>query len=235
MDELENEGQNIRRAYQRRLPSDISKDYYFMQRNTGNTESVTVEYGFLDGKGDDVNLLKNNWNNLAEGVVRAVAIYTGIPYDINNNVYTVSSGDSLWSISKKFNTTVDKLKLVNNLSSNLLSIGQVLTIPGNNDNNIDSVNYIVQSGDTLYKIANKYNTTVSDIMKLNNLSSNLLSVGQILNIPNINDNVNLVNYTVQSGDTLYKIANKYNTTVSDIINKNGLTSNLLKIGQILVI
>ena len=72
-------------------------------------------------------------------------------------------------------------------------------------------------------------------MKLNNLSSNLLSVGQILNIPNINDNVNLVNYTVQSGDTLYKIANKYNTTVSDIINKNGLTSNLLKIGQILVI
>ena len=53
--ELESEGQNIRKAYQRRLPSDTSKDYYFMQRNTGDTESITVEYGFLDSTGDDVN------------------------------------------------------------------------------------------------------------------------------------------------------------------------------------
>ena len=59
--ELGNEGQNIRKAYQRRLPSDTSKDYYFMQRDTGDTESVTVEYGFLDSTGDDVNQLKNKF------------------------------------------------------------------------------------------------------------------------------------------------------------------------------
>ena len=70
-----------------------------MQRNTGNTESVTVEYGFLDSKGDDVNQLKNNWQNLAEGVVRAVSEYAGIPYNTNGNsenTYTVVSGDTLF-------------------------------------------------------------------------------------------------------------------------------------------
>ena len=113
----------------------------------------------------------------------------------------------------------------------MLSIGQVLKII--EDNNVNTITYIVQSGDTLYKIANKYNTTVSDIMKLNNLSSNLLSIGQELLIPTEIEEV--ITYTVQSGDTLYKIANKYNTTVNDLISKNGLNSTILSIGQILVI
>ena len=214
----------------------MTKDYYFMQRNTGNTESITVEYGFLDSKGDDVNLLKNKWQNLAEAVVRAVTQYAGIPYNIqdngnNSNTYTVVSGDSLWSIAKKFNTSVDELKKFNNLSSNLLSIGQVLMIPGNN---LDTISYIVKRGDTLYKIANNYSVSVSDIMKLNNLSSNLLSIGQELLIPSNEVDKNIT-YVVQNGDTLYKIANKYNTTVNDLINKNGLNSTILSIGQSLII
>ena len=52
LQELANEGQKIRKAYQRRLPSDLSKDYYFMQRKTGITELITVEYGILDTKAD---------------------------------------------------------------------------------------------------------------------------------------------------------------------------------------
>ena len=107
LNELEKEGQNIRRAYQRRLPNDTTKDYYFMQRNTGNTESVTVEYGFLDSKGDDVNQLKNNWQNLAEAVVRAISEYAGIPYNINNfssdNVYYVVSGDTIFMGNNEYN------------------------------------------------------------------------------------------------------------------------------------
>ena len=96
-------------------------------------------------------------------------------------------------------------------------------------------NYIVKRGDTLYKIANEYNTNVSDIMKLNNLSSNLLSIGQELLIPSNEIKNEVITYEVKRGDTLYKIANKYNTTVNDLISKNGLSSTILSIGQELVI
>ena len=78
LNELEKKGQNIRKAYQRRLPSDTSKDYYFIHRNTGVTEPVLVEYGFLDSTGDDVNQLKNNYREYAEAVVNAVLEYKNL-------------------------------------------------------------------------------------------------------------------------------------------------------------
>ena len=165
MKELENEGQNVRKAYQRRLPSDTSKDYYFMQRNTGNTESITVEYGFLDSKGDDVEQLKNNWKNYAEAVVRAIVNYLNLNYVPmpGDNYYTVKSGDSLWSIAKKLDVTVDQLKNINKLTSNVLRIGQILKIP--NKDILEENIYIVKNGDTLYKIAQEFNTTVEELKK----------------------------------------------------------------------
>ena len=230
--ELENEGQNIRKVYQRRLPSNTAKDYYFMQRDTGNTESITVEYGFLDSSGDDVNQLKNNWQNYAEAVVRALTEYlnlTYIPVE-GSNYYTVKSGDSLWSIAKKNNVSVSELKETNGLSSNALSIGQVLKIPIKEENQeLDINTYIVKKGDNLYKIAQQYNTTVNELIMLNNLTSSALSIGQILKIPQKVFNT----YVVKSGDSLYKIAQQYNTTVNELISLNNLTSTSLSIGQIL--
>jgi len=233
--ELGNEGQNIRKAYQRRLPSDTSKDYYFMQRNTGDTESITVEYGFLDSKGDDVNQLKNNWQNYAEAVVRALIEYLNLTYVPveGGNYYTVKSGDSLWSIAKKYNVSVSDLKNANGLTSSLLSIGDVLKIPTVIEDEPKENVYVVKKGDSLYKIAQNYDTTVSEIMKLNNLTSTALSIGQILEIPvkNVSNNT----YTVKSGDSLYKIAQNNNTTVNELKSLNNLTSNLLSIGQVLKI
>jgi LysM repeat protein len=233
LDNLEQEGQNIRDAYQRRLPSDTSKDYYFIHRNTGSTQPVIVEYGFLDSTADDVEQLKNNYEEYAEAVVRALSQYIGITYKAptGSNYYTVVSGDSLWSIAKKYNTTVSELKELNNLTSNTLSIGQILKLP-TNEAEESSNTYTVKSGDTLYSIANKYNTTVSELKSLNNLTSNTLSIGQTLKIPSTE---NYINYTVVSGDNLYSIARKYNTTVDAIKNLNNLTSNLLSIGQTLKI
>jgi LysM repeat protein len=86
------------------------------------------------------------------------------------------------------------------------------------------------AGDTLYSIARKYNTSVNELIRINNLSSNVLSIGQRLIIPKQNNT-----YTVVSGDTLYSIARKYNTTVSAIKKINNLTSDLLNIGQVLII
>ena len=99
-------------------------------RDTPNNETVIVEYGFADSDGDDVNLLKNDWEKLAEAVTKAIVDYAGGKYvaPFGSNYYTVKSGDSLWSISKKFGISVAELKNANNLSSNLLSIGQKIKI-----------------------------------------------------------------------------------------------------------
>ena len=234
LQELANEGQIIRKAYQRRLPSDTSKDYYFMQRNTGITEPITVEYGFLDTEAD-AEKLKNNYLDYAEAVVRAVLQYIGYT-DTTKNTYTVQKGDSLWSIAKKYNTTVEELKAANNLSSNLLSVGQILKIPTAQEVPENYTIYTVQKGDTLYKIANEYNLTVDDLIEYNNLSSTNLSIGQKILIPNeiINES-EYDTYIVKAGDSLYRIAINYNTTVDNLMDINNLSSNLLSIGQKLLV
>ena len=228
LNSLEAAGQNVRKVYQRRLPSNTSKDYYFIHRDTGETEPIIVEYGFLDSKSDDVEQLKNNYQKYANAVVDAVAEYIGI--QVNDMYYTVIKGDSLYSIAKKFNTTVDALKDANNLTNNNLAIGQILIIPSKEETN---GNYTVQAGDTLYKIANKFNTTVDEIKKFNNLDSNTLSIGQVLKIPEVIESNNI--YTVVKGDNLYSLAKKFDTTQDEIMKLNNLTSNLLSIGQKLII
>jgi LysM repeat protein len=149
-----------------------------------------------------------------------------------NNTYTVVKGDTLYSISRKFNISVDKLKEINNLSSNIISIGQVLKVSEDNNNNINYIYYTVIKGDTLYSISKRYKVSVEDIKSINNLSSNLLSIGQTLKIP---ENDIYTYYTVVKGDTLYSISKRYNISVEDIKNTNNLNSNLLSIGQILKI
>lgn len=239
-EELEKEGQNVRKYYQRRLPSNPAQDYYYMLRNTGNTEAIIVEYGFLDSTGDDINQLKNNYENYAEAVVRALADYIGATYIpvVGSDYYVVEKGDSLWSIARKLNTTVDELKSLNNLTSNNLAIGQVLKIPGSNIQNETDEFYIVKSGDTLYSIARENGLTVQDIISLNNLPSTNLKVGQRLRLKAGTSN-NLTNseniYTVVKGDSLYAIANRYNVSVQDIINANNLKTTALSIGQKLII
>lgn len=229
-------GQNMRKAYQRRLPSDTSKDYYFIHRNTGQTQPIIVEYGFLDSSGDDVNQLKNNWEELANAVVDAVADYIGVSTTTDESVYTVKSGDSLWSIAKRYGVTVNELKSANNLTSNTLSIGQKLKIPKTGTDEVETSTYTVKAGDSLYAIARKYNTTVDALKSLNNLTTNTLQIGQKLKIPvtGSEDSItNYITYTVKKGDNLYGIARAYGTTQQEIMNLNNLSSNLLSIGQTL--
>ena len=94
--------------------------------------------------------------------------------------YQVKKGDTLYQIAKKNNTSVAKLKKLNNLSSNTLTIGQTLLIPSSKE---EYFIYIVVKGDTLYQIAKKNNTTIDEIKKLNNLTTNTLKIGQKLKIP----------------------------------------------------
>ena len=176
----------------------------------------------------------------------------------NMFMYTVKSGDSLYSIAKKYNTTVNAIIDINNLKNNVLTIGQVIRIPEMYTEGELSVpnyvNYTVKKGDTLYSIARDFNTTASEIIKDNSLSSNTLTIGQNLKIrtkgsddlvveecfgeeyiPVDTNPISSFNYSVKSGDSLYSIARKFNTTVSDIVKLNNLTSNNLSINQILKI
>lgn len=245
LDEIEKEGQNIRKYYQQRLPSNPIKDYYFMHRNTPNTEAVIVEYGFLDSKGDDVNQLKNDYKKYAEAVVRGVANYKNIPYVASeeSGYYTVKKGDSLWSIATKYGLTVNDLKELNNLSSNVLSVGQTLKVIPTETEKVPEnyLVYIVKNGDNLWDIAKKYNTTVSTLMSVNNLSSDKLKINEQLLIPkegsidiDITPGVG-TKYTIKAGDTLYAIAKKFGVTVDNLKNINNLTSNTLTVGNILTI
>lgn len=234
--EFENVGQNVRKYYQRRLPSNPAKDYYYIMRDTPNNETIIVEYGFADSTGDDVNQLKNNWENLAEAVVKAITEYAGGKYiaPTGAKYYIVKTGDSLWSISKRFGITVDELKKANNLKSNLLSVGQNLIIPGLTSDATDE--YIVKKGDTLYGIARKFGLTVTELKKLNNLISNSLSIGDVLKVSKLTSNIDGDNtYIVKKGDSLYSIAQKYKTDVDTLKKLNNLTSNNLSINQILKI
>ena len=99
LNNLSKEGQIARRFYQRRLPSNPSKDYYYMLRETPNTEAVIVEYGFLDNARDAAKL-KNNYKDYAEAVVRAVAEYKGLPYNepglVTSGNYIVKPGDTIF-------------------------------------------------------------------------------------------------------------------------------------------
>ncbi len=143
----------------------------------------------------------------------------------------------MWKIANQFDTTVDNLISINNLSTTVLQVGQQLLVPSTQTTPPPTENYqtyTVKSGDSLWKIANKFNTTVDAIINLNNLTSNILQIGQELKVPSSSTAGNRI-YVVKSGDSLWKIANLYNTTVDDIKRLNNLTTNILQIGQELLI
>ncbi len=239
---LEIAGQPVLKYYQLRNSGNTALDDDYLIRNTANNQTIAIDYAYVDNA-SDANFLKNNYEALAEAVVKAIADYVGVTYTPadTEGYYVVKKGDTLWSIASKNNTTVSELKRINNLASNSLSIGQLIKLPtaetGSNSGTGTGTTYTVQKGDTLYSIAQRYNTTVDSIKLANNLTSNNLSIGQVLVIPGATDipNTNKITYTVQKGDSLWAIANKFDTTVDQIKLTNNLSSNNLSIGQILII
>ena len=281
-------------------------------------ETYTVKpgdtlYGISNQFGVSVTELANLNNikgsNLAVGTILKIPAKSGTNPD-NMFMYTVASGDTLYGIAKKYNTTVSKIKDLNYLTNDNLTIGQVIRIPekyfkedemympnyisytvapgdtlysiaANNSISVDTlikdnglqnnklnigqklkiripkeesiieecigpaytppstqntINYTVKKGDSLYSIATKYKTSVDNIKKLNNLITNNLSIGQTLKIPISSNQENIeTTYIVKAGDSLYSIARKYNTTIDILKRKNNLKTNILSIGQKLII
>ena len=230
-------GQKVRKVYQRRLPENPNKDYYYILRETGNTEPILVEYGFIDNK-NDAYRLNNNIEDYVEGVVKALATYTGYSYKEpeNNEVldyYTVERGDTLYSISRKFNIPVNEIIRINNLTSDILSIGQRLYLTENISQ--DETIYIVQKGDTLYSISKKFNIGIDELKRINNLTNNDLYIGQELIVIENIDIGDYDVYEVVKGDSLWSISKRYNIRVDDLIDINNLSDLNIKVGDKLLV
>lgn len=179
-------------------------------------------------------------------------IITLIPLSIkaqDNNIitHTVSQGQTLYSISKLYETTVEDIVSMNPESATKLSVGQQLRIPDKNKknskrvttkNSIDGILYhTIQSGETLYRLSKIYNITTQEICNANpGLSTNNFRVGEIIRIPQTadkseikasvtqdNESViqdNFIRYKVKKGETLYSIAKNHGVETSDIISVN---------------
>ena len=224
---IKDQGQKIRKTYQRRLPENPNLDYYYILRETGNTTPLLIEYGFIDNINDS-NRLKNNLEDYVEGVVKGLTEYLNYPYTPPvKEYYTVTRGDTLYSISRRFNIPIDKLIEINDLKSDILSIGQIIYLE---DNNNEYDKYTVVKGDSLWGISRKYNIKVNDLIELNKLSDLNIKVGQTLLVPK-QDNT----YIVEKGDTLWSISKKNNISVNELKELNNLTNNTISIGQVLKI
>ena len=166
-------------------------------------------------------------------------------------LYKVQRGDTLSEIAQRFNTTVSHLAQINNISNpNLIYTGEILTISCNRNNsqnnsnnsngnsqnnNQTTITYTVQRGDTLWGLAQRYNTTISSIASLNNIQNpNLIYAGTTLRIIQNNNNSQNTYYTVQRGNTLWGLAQRYNTSVANLVRMNGIRNpNLIYPGQVI--
>ncbi len=158
--------------------------------------------------------------------------------------YTVQSGDSLWKISQKFNTTVSNITTLNKLNvNNPIYVGQVLTISNTGTTTSNTIKHTVVSGDTLWKLSVQYKTTVDKIKQLNNLTRDTIFIGQVLVISSnsyntnttVSSKVKTTNHKVGVGENLWTVAQKYNTSMDAIMKSNMLASNILMPGQILTV
>ena len=165
---------NTTKYYQMRYPSNTKLDYYYITRETPDYETVIIRYG-NPANSKDASSLKNI-DAIADAVVSVISNYVGISKPVEKeNTYIVKSGDTLYSIAKKFGLSVDKLKSINNLNSNLIKINQELIIPNKT--------ITIKKGDTLYSLAKKNNTTVDKLMEINNLKNSNLAIGDVLYLP----------------------------------------------------
>ena len=233
-------GQIKRKIYQRRLPENPNKDYYYILRETGNLEPILIEYGFIDNI-NDASKLKNNLEDYAEAVVKAVTEYAGYNYvkpgeiiDINKEIYIVKRGDTLYSIARDNNISVAELKNINNITNNTIYVGQDLYLKNKiveEEPNVNDDIYVVKKGDTLYSISKKLNISINTLKALNKLNTNEIYVGQQLILSNDKNTEEYDIYTVKKGDSLWSISKKYDISVKELIELNNLNNLTLQINQ----
>ena len=150
--------------------------------------------------------------------------------------HRVRRGETLSGIALRYGTTVQEIARFNNIyRDSYIVAGQVLKIPQSGDVSAMAfrgssgeeklIDYTVRRGDSLWLLANRYNTTTSRIQSLNNLNSVNLHIGQKLKIPSSAGPDGLKTYRVRQGDSPYTIARRHNMSVNELLDINQLTRN----------
>lgn len=153
----------------------------------------------------------------------------------------IPRGATLSELAIEYNTTIARLVELNNISNpNLIYAGETLVIPiasqESNANGVKTIPYIVQSGDTLSKIAGEFDTTVEILASINNISNvNLIFTGELLYVPTSNANdMSHTLYVVKRGDTLWGISRRFGVSISKIVMLNRISNpNLIYPGNVL--
>jgi LysM repeat protein len=168
--------------------------------------------------------------------------------------YTVSNGDSIWGITRKFNVTSAELHSVNPSLTNNIQLGQVLNVPRQSSDagssstgspvpqQVEGTFYTVKKGDALSRIAAGQGVTLNALRSANNLRGDLIRVGQKLIIPNspgstwapspLASRKQGLQVVVEPGDSLSSIAARYNVSIKDLILHNNIQNpRLINVGQ----
>ncbi len=144
----------------------------------------------------------------------------------------VKPGDTLWDLAQRYDTSIEAIMTTNGLSSSDLVPGDTLRLPSGSDTQPQT--YSVQAGDTLYDIAVAFNISVDDLIAFNNLDGSLIRVGQVLQLSpsaTVPEPEPLV-VTIAKGDTLWALAQKYDVTLEALNETNQLNrSSILRPGD----
>lgn len=149
--------------------------------------------------------------------------------------HTIVSGETLYSLAGKYKTTVDEIIRLNPEVAKGLKVGQVIKVPTRKRSDVpkDQTNrmHTVASGETLYSLANSYNTSVDEIIRLNPDVSGGLKTGSSIIIPREKDGY--IYHTIQDKETLFSVSKWYDLTQEEVLATNpGLSASNFVIGKV---
>lgn len=185
-------------------------------------------------------------NNLQIGQV--ICIPLAVPPVVcppGSTIYTIRSGDTFFTIARRFNISLDALIAANpGVNPEALLIGQQICVPGAPGPGVcppGTIPYTIRAGDTFFTLARTFNTTVNAIIRANpNVDPNSLRIGQLICIPSAAPPAECPPgarpYRIQAGDTFFNLAQRFGTTVEDIQRLNPrVNPQNLQIGQVICI